>query len=110
MKNKLPKVFANNIEKEINNNEKIYSSYSEQNKKKKEITENQFTKKNINQKINEIMNSKNYIYKTPVKIKTKNDEITTKIIGKNRQNIITIDNKLIRIDEIIDIEIDDKIK
>ena len=109
MKKKLPKVYANKIEKNINNNEKIYNSTTI---KKEENTQEKQTKtkktepeKNINKKINEIFNTKNYIYKIPVKIQINNQEIITNLIGKNKNNIITIDNKLIKIEQIQNIEI-----
>lgn len=131
MKNKLPKVYANNITKKIDNNEKIYTSMTktkttqEQNNQQIEETQqiksptesnktqtNQKTKQpkkyqqeTITQKINKIMNTKEYIYKIPVKITTKTKEIQTKIIGKNSKNLITIENELIKIEDIINIEI-----
>lgn len=113
MEKKLPKVFANKITKELNNNEKIYnSSYDEeqelkQSPKKKASNMNN-ENKTINQKINEIINSKKYIYKVPVKIETETGEILTKIIGKNKNNIITIENTLIKIETIKNIEIYEK--
>lgn len=113
MEKKLPKVFANKIEKEIENNEKIYISNkkTESDKENKSEREKEKTKKNINQektinqKIKEIFNTKKYIYKIPVKIETKTNTQTTKIIGKNKNSIITIDNQLIKIEDIINIEI-----
>ena len=56
------------------------------------------------------MNSKKYIYKIPVKIKINGNEKITRIIGKNKTNIITIDNEIIKIEEINDIEIYDENK
>ena len=125
MKNKLPKVFANNITKKIENNEKIYTSINKQKEikqtthilkeKSEKQEEKEKTKKNkqnnqqetITQKINKIMNTKEYIYKIPVKITTKSKEISTKIIGKNKKNLITINNELIKIEDIIRIEINE---
>ena len=104
MKKKLPKVFANRIEKKLNNNEKIYTSNSTAQQKQKNINSN----KTINKKIIEIINSKKYTYKVPVKIKLDNGEINTNIIGKNNNNIITIDNQLIKISDIRDIELQEK--
>ena len=106
MKNKLPKVFANNITKEINNNEKIYTSIEQKQKQEQKIPKQQpkTQQKNIIQKINKILNTKEYTYKIPVKIITKEKEIITKIIGKTEKNIITIENKLIKIEDIINIE------
>lgn len=117
MDKKLPKVFANTIEKEINNNEKVYTSTSQEEKQSSEQQKKQTNKleekkktikkpvQQITKKINEIMNTKNYIYKIPVKIILEDKEITTKIIGKNNTNIITIDNQLIQINKIKNIEI-----
>ena len=115
MNNKLPKIFANKIDKKIKNNKEVYVSVSETkeqletNNKKKPPKQNQKTiNKTIEQKINEIIKSNNYIYKIPVKIQLKDEEIITNIIGKNNKNIITMDNKLIKINEIKNIEIDKK--
>jgi hypothetical protein len=102
----LPKIFENKINKRINNNEVISKSYenSENNNstpiKKKNIKDN----KTIEKKIKDILNSKEYIYRIPVIIKTKEEEYKTKIIGKNNKNIITIDNQLIKIEDILDIK------
>ena len=115
MNNKLPKIFANKIEKKIKNNKEIYVSTPtaeekiETNNRKGLSKNNEKTiNKTIEQKINEIIKSNNYIYKIPVKIQLKNEEIITNIIGKNKKNIITIDNKLIKIDEIKNIETEEK--
>lgn len=111
MNNKLPKIFANKIEKKINNNKEVYvSEHNEEEPKKNESK--RLTYKSINktitQKINEILKSNNYVYKIPVKIELDNEEIITNIIGKNNKNIITIDNELIKIDKIKNIEIYEK--
>lgn len=112
MEKKLPKVFANKIEKNLNNNETIYNSgetTKNENTPKEELIENN-QKRNtkeqtIIQKINKIFNSRNYVYKIPVKIEMQDTEIITKIIGKNKNNIITMDNELIKIEDIKNIEI-----
>lgn len=114
MEKKLPKVFANKIKKEINNNEKVYTSIEERSKEESMIKNPEEKKpsnkqiKTINQKINEIINTKKYIYKIPVKIITQEQELKTKIIGKNNKNIITIDNQLIEINKIKEIYIDEE--
>lgn len=116
MEKKLPKVFANNIEKEIDNNKKIYStiSKSDKNLENENINTNKINTQiqkeetqyiDIQKKINDIFNIKKYIYKIPVKITTNEEELITKIIGKNNQNIITIENKIIQISKIKNIEI-----
>ncbi len=113
MKEKLPKVFANKIEKNIKNNEEIYLSKTKSEEKQQKPTspkkETLKIEKTMQQKINAILNSKAYTYKIPVKIILKNDEkIITNIIGKNKQNLITIENKLIKIEDIIDIKKQEK--
>jgi len=112
MEKKLPKVFANKIEKKINNNEKIYNSgdiNNQEKQPKQQKSENNkktiTNEKTISDKINKIFSSRNYVYKIPVKIQTQDSEIVTKIIGKNKNNIITVDNELIKIRDIKNIEI-----
>lgn len=106
MEKELPKVFENKIQKEINNNKNVYTSIEE---KTKDTNDNHNKhNKTINQKINEIINTKKYIYKIPVKIITDKQEIKTKIIGKNNKNIITIDNGLIEINKINEIYIEEE--
>ena len=105
MNNKLPKVFTNKIEKQINNNEKIYITKKDDiiNPIKEEIIiEN---KNNIEKRLKEIINNNNYAYIIPVKIETTDEVIETRIIGKNKKNILTYDNKKIEIDTIKNIEI-----
>lgn len=96
-----PKVFKNTINKNIKNNEHIFYS---KNKVNEEIKDS----RNIIQKINDIFTSPNYVYKANVKIKTNDDFITTRIIGRNKDYIITIDNKLIPIKNILDIKSEKK--
>lgn len=118
MEKKLPKIFANKINKKLENNSKIYVSKSndkleteqqeEKNKKQSNSKQKISINKTVNQKIKEIMNTKKYVYKIPVIIELKDKEITTNIIGKNNKNIITIDNELIKIEDIKNIEIQKK--
>ena len=91
------KVFANRIDKKLHNNEEVYYS-----KDVKEETPKK-TIKNVYQKINDIFTSRNYIYKADVIIKTKDSTLNKTIIGKNKNSLITIDNELIPISDIIDI-------
>lgn len=106
MEKKLPKVFANKIDKEITNNERVfYDKVKEEveidNEEKK--TRNNY-ELNISQKINKIFNSPKYVYKANVDITTKDGIISKKIIGRNKNQIITMENELININDIIDIK------
>lgn len=102
MDKKLPKVFANKIEKKVENNNRIYYS----NKEKEEIKSNfiESKGKNVLQKINHIFNSNNYIYKADVEITLKDKKIVKRIIGKNKTHLITNENELVAISDIIDIK------
>lgn len=97
----LPKVFQNNINKNFSNNNKFY--YGNDERKYEQVDT-----KSIREKINKIFASANYVYKANVKIITKNGEYTKKIIGRNKNYIITMDNALIPIEDIINIEVEKK--
>ena len=97
----LPKVFQNNINKKFNNNKNVFYSCDDNRNLNNE--EAVYDKKNILQKINEIFSSPNYIYKANVEITLKDKKITKRIIGRNKNYIITMDNMLIPISDIIDI-------
>ena len=100
----LPKVFKNKLDKKINNNDLIFYSSKNENK----IETNERPQKNIIQKINEIFSSPNYIYKAYVEITLKDQKIVKRIIGRNKDYIITMDNELIKIGDIIDIKSEKK--
>lgn len=89
-----PKVFQNNGNKKFNNNNDVF--YSKNN--------NDVSTKNIYQKINDIFSSPNYIYKANVEISLKDKIISKRIIGRNKDFLITMDNELIRINDILDIK------
>ena len=95
--NKLPKIFANPINKKIDNS-LDYIKINNENKK----TLSNFE---IKDKIDKIFKSKNYIYKIDVEIKLINGDINCTLIGKTNNSLITIDNKLININDILDIKI-----
>ena len=104
IKEKLPEVFANTIDKKFTNNTEYSYGVKEDIKVASKIS----IEPDINKKINKIFTSTNYIYKADVKITTDTEVLVKKIIGKNNKNIITIDNELIPIDTIKDIEIINK--
>lgn len=104
MDKKLPKVFANKIDKNISNNERIYYS-SNESKIIESPKENKLEGKNIYQKINDIFSSEKYVYKADVDIRLKNGMKRAKIIGHNNGYLITIDNELIPISDVEDIKL-----
>lgn len=121
MEKKLPSVFANKIDKEVGNNKSVFYSSKEgmengslddRSINSSLIDDNFASKareklirpKNINQKINDIFNSSRYVYKADVEITLKDGVVSKRVIGKNANNLITIDNELIPISDIVDIK------
>ena len=92
MNKELPKVFANKIDKKINNSQDIF--YEEE--KKSEI--------NDVRNIGDIFNSSNFVYKSKVKITTYDKTFTKTIVGRKNNYLLTMDNEAINIDNILDIE------
>ena len=94
----LPKVFHNKIDKKFDNNRSVFYSnntYEE---------DRSIDARTILQKINEIFSSPNYVYKANVEITLKDKKVTKRIIGRNKNYIITMDNDLIPISDIVDIK------
>ena len=89
----LPKIY-HNTKKEFKNNKEVYLSYD--NKSSNNISD-------IKEKIINILNSPNFIYRTKVYIKMDNQIITKKIIGLKNDYLLTIDNELMPINKIQDI-------
>lgn len=97
----LPKMYAGNIDKDIRNNRTLYSTLINN---KEEIQEEvKFDRFSIEQKIFDIFNAKDYIYKADVVIVTDSGKYNKRIVGKNSNNLITIDNEYIPISIIRDI-------
>lgn len=105
---KKPKIFANKIEKELKNNDTFYySDLEEKNNEQITVIENpNLNNQSVSDKINSIFSSPKYVYKMGVNIKLKDKEIKTKIIGHNLTHLITFDNELIPIADIVDIDFD----
>jgi len=107
MGKELPKMYHNDFNKDINNNRCVFSSMID--KKEERITKKDTIGdlKNdrfaIEQKIFNIFNSKDYIYKADVMIVTDEQVLKKRIIGKNNNNLITMDNEYIPISIIRDI-------
>ena len=107
MSKDLPKMYHNTFDKEINNNKCIYSSLLDRKEEKtKEVVKEKdikFDRFSIEQKIFNIFNAKDYIYKADVTIVTDEQVLKKRIVGKNSNNLITMDNEYIPISIIRDI-------
>ena len=97
----IPKVFANKIDKKLENNTTYFKTSSEDYKPEIEQEKN---KRSVEQKIKEIFASPRYVYKAEVEITFADKKIIKKIIGQSNGNLITLDNELIKISDILDIK------
>ena len=87
---KLPKVFENPINKSFNNTQSEYKSNLRS------------VSKNVSYEIDRIL--KNHIAKSRVRVTLPNKVLEVDLIGKTSNSIITLNNGLISINDIINIE------
>lgn len=104
MSKELPKMYQNKIKKDFSNIQKVFSTVYEDRSTALEenIKTDMYT---VEQKIYNIFKSPTYIYKADVIIVTDNGKVEKRIVGKNRDNLITMDNEYIPINTIKDIYI-----
>lgn len=105
----LPRMYRNKIEKEICNNDKFFSTMYN-NRKDDIVKESNMNFKRsdnytVEQKIANIFNSPNYIYKIDVVIVTDKTTLNKRIVGKTKTNLITMESEYIPINTIRDIYI-----
>lgn len=89
MKREIPKVFQNKVATPIDNNNKVF--YGENNETRSSVTVDDLFRPNE-------------IYRTNVKITLKDRVLEKKIIGRTQNNLITIDNEIIPILDIVEIK------
>lgn len=90
-------LFVNKFDKEFRNNEKVF--YSRGNNINREIE-----KVDVRKKINDIFKSNDFIYKADVVITLRDCKLNTTIIARNNSSLITMDNEVIKISDILDIK------
>lgn len=101
MEKKLPKMYHSSINKNIDNIQKIYSTMDDTfNNEDRKVKYNRYE---IETKINNILNSSNFVYKANVNILTEKGLIKKNIIAKNNGYLITMENETIPINSIKDI-------
>ena len=107
---KKPKIFENQIDKKINNNKEVFDSTKEIleiiNSDRKSINGGIINNNDISvlDKITQLINTNGYIFNIGVLIKTKDNQYNTHIASVINNHIITLDNDIINIEDIIDIE------
>lgn len=97
---KLPKIYKNNIDKTIKNNKEVCYL----NRESVVEVKNSFS---INEVLNNIFNGIGYSYNIPVIIETDDKVYDTFLITRTKNNVVTLDNEVISIDEIKNITIKD---
>ena len=111
MDKKLPRIFRNDFNKEINNNRSVYyvkadnDDFSFSTRKETDVQKNLAKKQGIEEKLNAIFKPGRHSFNVDVEIITNEKVYHTKIAGKIRDMIITLDNDVIPIGNILDIKI-----
>ena len=103
MNKKLPKMYKNNISKNIKNNKTmdyVVSNKTVIDDKNIDINDSNI---DVNKKINDLLESNRHLFNVSVVIKTKDREYKTRIAGKIRNYIVTLDNDIIFIKDILQI-------
>lgn len=100
MSKELPKMYQSKINKDIKNMKKVYSTLD---RTTTEESTNKYPSISIDKKINDIFTSGNFVYKADVTIITDTDTLKKRIVARNQNNLITLDNEYIPISIIRDI-------
>lgn len=93
---KLPKIYQNSIRKTINNNKTVCYLKNEN---------TPYQTNNIEDTLDAIFNGMGYAYNIPVTLTTKYKTYNTSLITKTKNNVVTLDNDIIPLVDIIDIKI-----
>ena len=99
---KLPEIFVNNINKKISHNDEVYYSYKDNNTND-EIVTRKYSLNEMQNIINDLFKSNDFIYKKKFHIKTTNMEGDFIIISKSYDYLLTIDGNKIFIKDILEI-------
>lgn len=91
---KLPELYKNINSKPKDNNKKVYYM---------ENKEQEIKKSSIEDELESIFNTLGYSYNIPVEVKTKENVYHTSLVTKTKDNVLTIDNQIIPIKDILQI-------
>ena len=105
---KLPKIFHQDLNN-IKNNKKVYDSLNDNTKEikksssiKKENNNNKIL--TVKEKIKDLIKANNYIFNTKVTLVFEDSEKICNIAGVVNNHIITMDNEIIKIEDLKDIK------
>ena len=105
MEKELPKMYQNKINKTVNNIQKVYSTIDNKTTSSEPAMtrSNRYKNRSINRKIDDIFNATDYVYKADVTIVTDTETLKKRIVARNKNNLITMENEFIPISIIRDI-------
>ena len=109
MNKELPKMYQSKINRDVPSIQKVYSTLdkrtlsSEDEVLDRSYSNKRYSSMSIEKKIDNIFNSPDYVYKADVTIVTDGETLKRRVVARNRNNIITIDNEYIPISIIRDI-------
>ena len=92
---KLPELYKNNNIKPIDNNKKVYYMKNEHMRKIGDTS--------VEEELDNIFHGLGYSYNIPVELVTTKKTYHTSLVTKTKENVVTIDNIIIPISEIISI-------
>ena len=105
---KLPSIFQNDLINPIKNNKKVYDSLKDKDmviKKEKSIVKKNNNKiLTVKEKVKELIKGNNYIFNTEVILVFDDYEKKCNIAGVVNNHIITMNNEIIKIDDLKDIK------
>ena len=103
---KLPKIFQNEISSNIKNNKKVYDSLNNSLEiiKKDIVKDNNNKILTVKEKIKQLIKDNNYIFNKKVNLIFEQEEKECHIAGIVNNHIITMDNEIIKIDDLKDIK------
>lgn len=115
MKKELPEIFKKDVDARHTNNKKIcYTSENEREVTKTNVSSARVVNANttlttVEEKIRQLFRSSRYIFNINVLIKTDKKDYDTKVAGKVKNSIVTVDGEVIPIVDINDIIIKDRL-
>lgn len=96
---KLPKIYQNEFNKKISNNKRTCYIKSDEHNIIEQIDDTK-----IRKIIDEVFSGLGYSYNIPLTIKTKTNTYQTSLIARTKTKVVTLDNEVIPLSEIISIK------
>lgn len=103
MNKELPKMYQTKINKTVPSIQKVYSTIDQKREVNNQDRATKYSSISVEQKIDKIFSAPDYVYKADVTIVTDTETVKKRIVARNNNNIITINNEYIPIAIIRDI-------